>query len=85
MKAFIVTTLARELINEAMGEFGPQTFVRVEKAYTSATKAETYANALAKQYKEAINVPGGSPIICLCERGVIEIDIETDPITEGGK
>ncbi len=85
MKIFIVTTLARQLINEAMGEFGPQTFVRVEKAYTSAAKAEQYANALSKNFKDSIQVPGAGPVVCLCERGVIEIEVEVEPTTEGGK
>ena len=85
MKVFIVTTLARQILNEAAGEFGPQTFVRVEKAYTRASRAEQYANALSKNFKEAINVPGSGPVICLCERGVIEVEVEEEPNTEGGK
>lgn len=68
MKAFIVQTIARQINGEYI-------VVKIEKAFSRASKADEYAKNLAKNYNETINTPSG-PVQCLCERGVIEIEIE---------
>lgn len=68
MKVFAIITLARQVDGEYC-------FVKAEKAFAQASKADAYAKGLAKKYSEAIATPSG-PIACVCERGVFEIDVE---------
>lgn len=68
MKAFAIITVARQVDGEYV-------VVKVEKAFTQASKADAYAKGLAKKYSEAIPTPNG-PMPCVCERGVFEIDVE---------
>lgn len=67
MKVFAVISIARQV----QGEY---VVCKVEKAFTSATKAGEYASSLARQYAETIQTPSG-PMPCVCERGVFEIDV----------
>lgn len=69
MKAFIVSTIARQVDGEYV-------FVRLEKGYTRASEAEKYANSIAKKFDETIPVPGVGPVPCRCERGIMEVEIE---------
>ena len=68
MKVFVVQTIARQVEGEYV-------VVKVEKAFTQASKADEFVKKLAKTYTENIQTPSG-PIQCVCERGVIEIDVE---------
>lgn len=68
MKAFLIISLARQV----QGEY---CMVKVEKAFSQASKAEDYASKLSQKYAESINGPNG-PIPCVCERGIFEIEIE---------
>ena len=70
MKVFAIISVARQV----QGEY---VICKVEKAFTSATKAGEYANSLARQYAETIQTPSG-PIQCVCERGVFEIDVQEE-------
>lgn len=67
-KVWAVVSVARQV----EGEF---VCVKPEKAFLQASKADEYANALAKKYAESITTPVGV-IQCICERGIIELDIE---------
>jgi hypothetical protein len=67
MKVFAVISIARQV----QGEY---VVCKVEKGFTSATKAGEYASSLARQYAETIQTPSG-PMPCVCERGVFEIDV----------
>lgn len=68
IKAFAVITVARQVEGEYVA-------VKVEKAYTKASKADEYAKGLASKYAETIQTAGG-PVPCVCERGVFEIEID---------
>lgn len=68
MKIWAVFTVARQVNGEYVA-------VRVEKAFTRASKADEFSKGLAKNYVENIQT-GSGPIECLCERGVVEIDVE---------
>lgn len=68
MKVFAIFTVARQVDGEYV-------VVKVEKAFTQASKADEYAKGLAKRYAESITTPAG-PIACVCERGVIEIEVD---------
>jgi hypothetical protein len=70
MKVFAVVTVATEID----GRF---TAVKFDKAFTSARKAETHAKELAKTWRETVSMPQGN-IDCMCERSVIELDVEED-------
>jgi hypothetical protein len=67
MKVFAIVSIARQV----QGEY---VVCKIEKAFTSSSKASEYANSLARQYAETIQTPNG-PIPCVCERGVFEIDV----------
>ncbi len=68
MKAFIVGTIARQVDGEYV-------FVRLEKGYEEANKADVMVKTLSKTFTENIYA-AGQQIPCLCERGVFEVDIE---------
>lgn len=68
MKVFAVISLARQVDGEYC-------CVKVEKAFTKASKADEFAKNLAKRYAESIPTPHGL-MPCVCERGVFEIDVE---------
>jgi len=68
MKIFAVVTVATEI----EGRF---TAVRFEKAFSSASKAESYVKDLAKTWREMVQMPQGH-IDCMCERGVHELEVE---------
>jgi hypothetical protein len=70
MKAWAIISVARQVDGEYC-------VVKVEKAFTSQAKAGEYAGTLAKRYAESIKTSGGQ-INCVCERGVFELDIESD-------
>ncbi len=67
-KLFAVISVARQVEGEYC-------VVKVEKAFTKASKADEYAKNLARNYTESIQTASG-PIQCVCERGVFEMDIE---------
>jgi hypothetical protein len=69
MKIFFVVTIARQVEGEMIS-------VKFEKAYTQASKADQYAQGLAKTTVETITVPGVGPVQFVCERGVHEIEVE---------
>lgn len=68
MKIFAVVTVARQVEGEYV-------VVKFEKAFTRASKADEYSKNLAKVYTETIQSPAG-PVSCVCERGVIEVEVE---------
>lgn len=76
MKIFLVITIARQLNGEYV-------FVRVENAYTSASKVDTKIAELKKQYVDnnghpkiiTLNTPNGS-VQCYCEVGPFEVELE---------
>ena len=68
MKIFAVISIARQVEGEMC-------VVKIDKAYTSASKADAFAKALSKKYAEEIQTPHG-PISFVCERGVFEIEVE---------
>lgn len=68
MKVYCIISLARQVDGEYC-------VLKVEKAFTSASKADEESKKLAKNYAESIQTPGGL-IQCVCERGVFEIDVE---------
>ncbi len=68
MKAWIIATIARQVEGEYV-------FVKIEKGYTSAGKAESDVNAKAKITTEGIMTPQGA-VNCVCERGVFEVEID---------
>ena len=67
MKVFAIISIARQVDGEYV-------ICKVEKAFTSANKADEEAKKLARNYAETISTPSGS-IQCVCERGVFEIDV----------
>lgn len=70
MKAFAIISVARQVDGEYV-------IVKVEKAFTDTTKAQTFAQNLASRYHEEILMPNGVAVSCICERGVFEIEIES--------
>jgi hypothetical protein len=70
MKVFAIATVARQV----NGEF---VFIKIEKAFKKASKADDFAKSLAKKYAETINTPQG-PIQCVCERGVFEVEVDEE-------
>ncbi len=68
MKVWAIVTVARQVNGEYVA-------VKVEKAFTRASKADDYSKSLAKNYVEHIQTGSGT-VECLCERGVVEIDVE---------
>jgi len=69
-KIFCVISVARQVDGEMC-------VVKVEKSFTTASKADDYSKSIAKKYAESINTPYG-PMPFICERGVFEIDVEDD-------
>ena len=70
MKLFVVVSIARQVNGEYC-------VVKVEKAFTKQTSADSFSKNLAKKYAEVIQTPNGS-IECVCERGVFEVDVVED-------
>ncbi len=70
MNVFAVLTVATEIE-------GRYTAVKFEKAFLSASKAEVYVKDLAKTWRENVAMPHGN-IDCMCERSVIQLDVEED-------
>jgi len=68
MKVFAVVSVARQVDGEYVA-------VKPEKAFVQASKADEYAKGLSKKYAESVTTPVGV-IQCICERGVIELDVE---------
>lgn len=71
MKAFVVATVARQVEGEYV-------FIRLEKGYTQASKADGHVRSLVRNFTENMQVPGAGQVPCLCERGVLEVDIEME-------
>ena len=67
-KVFCIISVARQVDGEYV-------VVKIEKAFTQASKADEYAKGLAVRYAESISTPSGI-IACVCERGVFEIDVD---------
>lgn len=67
-RIFCVITVARQVDGEYVA-------IKPEKAFLKASQADEYSKTLAKKYAENVATPMGL-IQCLCERGVIEIDVE---------
>lgn len=68
MKVFAVVSVARQVDGEYIA-------VKPEKAFLQASKADEYSKGLSKKYAESVATPVGV-IQCVCERGVIELDVE---------
>lgn len=68
MKIFAVMSVARQVD-------GDYVMIKPEKAFKEASKADAYAQGVAKRYAESIQTPTG-PIACVCERGVFELEVE---------
>jgi len=68
MKVFAVVSVARQVDGEYVA-------VKPEKAFFKASKADEYSKSLSKKYAESVTTPVGV-IQCICERGVIELDVE---------
>jgi hypothetical protein len=68
MKVWALVTVARQVQGEYIA-------VKIEKAFTRASKADEASKSLAKQFTETLQT-GSGPIECLCERGVVEIDVD---------
>ena len=76
MKVFVIATIARQISGEYV-------FVKVEKGFAQASKADQYKNELKKQY---INLDGtvkpitltadNGVVDCICEIGAFEVEIE---------
>jgi len=67
-KVFAIISVARQTEGEYV-------VIKVEKAFTKASKADAYAKKLATTYTETIQTASG-PVPCVCERGVFEMDVE---------
>jgi hypothetical protein len=67
-KVFAIISIARQVNGEYC-------VLKVEKAYSSAVKAEDQLKTMLKNYAESIQTPSGI-LQCVCERGVFEIDVE---------
>jgi hypothetical protein len=68
MKVFAIISVARQVEGEYV-------VVKIEKAFTQASKADEYAKTLARNYAETIQTAGG-PVACVCERAVFDMDVE---------
>lgn len=76
MKVFVIATVARQISGEYV-------FVKVEKGFTQASKADQYKAELKKQY---VNLDGTvkpvslaaeqGTVECICEIGAFEVEIE---------
>lgn len=69
MKIFAIINVARQINGEIV-------FVKVEKAFTSNTKAEEYIRPFDKPTVEMIQNSKGFSIECSCLKSVYEIDVE---------
>lgn len=75
-KIFAVITVARQVEGEYV-------FIKTEKAFKSAQKADALLKALKNQYTtpdgkwrpQQVSTPQGDAV-CMCEVGVFEIDVD---------
>jgi hypothetical protein len=76
-KIFAVITVARQVEGEYV-------FIKTEKAFKSAQKADALLKALKGQYvtsdgkwkPQQVSTPQGDAV-CMCEVGVFEIEVDT--------
>jgi hypothetical protein len=68
MKVYAIVTVATEIE-------GRLTFVKFEKAFLSAHKAEEHMKTLNKSWREIIQAHNQS-VDCMCERSVNEIEVD---------
>lgn len=76
-KIFAVITVARQVEGEYV-------FIRTEKAFKSAQKADALLKGLKNQFAtpdgkwrpQQVSTPQGE-VVCMCEVGVFEIDVDT--------
>jgi len=77
-KLFAVITVARQVEGEYV-------FIKTEKAFKSARKADEFLKALKAQYvtpegkwkPQQISTPHGD-VVCMCEAGVFEIETDEE-------
>jgi len=75
-KIYAVITVARQVEGEYV-------FIKTEKAFKSAQKADALLKALKNQYStpdgkwrpQQVSTPQGEAV-CMCEVGVFEIDVD---------
>lgn len=75
MKIFVVITVARQILGDLV-------FVRTEKGFTQASKADSYMKELKASYTKdgkiipvKVSTPQGEAN-CFCEVGAFDIDVE---------
>ena len=68
MKVYAVVTVATEIE-------GRLTFVKFDKAFLSANKAEEYMKTINKTWREIIQAENQS-VDCMCERSINEIEVD---------
>lgn len=71
MKIYTIINIARQ-VN------GPMYFVMVEKAFEKKDSAEKYLKNVGTQYMESRMLPTGQLINCEIDRGISEIEVQTD-------
>jgi len=69
MKIFAIVNVARQ-IN------GDMVFVKIEKAYKNANKAEEFLGQVPQKSNELIENSSGFSLECSCLRSLYEIDVE---------
>lgn len=75
-KLFAVVTVARQVEGEYV-------FIKTEKAFKSAQKADAFLKGLKLQYStpdgkwkpQQVSTPQGDAV-CMCEAGVFEIEVD---------
>lgn len=75
-KLFAVVTVARQVEGEYV-------FIKTERAFKSAQKADSFLRSLKTQYAtpdgkwkpQQVSTPQGDAI-CMCEAGVFEIEVD---------
>lgn len=72
MTIFVITTVGRQTEGEMIS-------VRFEKAFSDRVKAENYVKQLTKNYVENVPTPNGV-IQFVCERGIHEVDLDSDAL-----
>ena len=69
MKVFAILDVARQ-IN------GDMVFVKIEKAYSSITKAQEYLKTVEGNTTELVQNSSGFSVECSCLKSLYEIDVE---------
>jgi hypothetical protein len=69
MKIFVIINVARQLN-------GDMVFVKIEKAFISALKAQEYFEKIENNTTELVQNSSGFSVECNCLRSIYEIDVE---------